>query len=239
MKPLIAVPDETQATSVARLLRANGFVVDTVITAEEMVTALKLAKYDILLLDLALPHAPHCDLLEFVRKADPEIRLLALSADNGPRLRVNALNKGADDLIVKPYVPEELLARVRALLRRPAQLVVLNYNAGNVSLNSESRGVHISANPVRLPRQAFTILEVLMRNRDRVLPREKLEHAAFPFDRMVTPNALEAAVSRLRRHLAQHGSSITVISYRNDGYRLAPHTDGTWPVQAEQSTAAD
>jgi len=113
------------------------------------------------------------------------------------------------------------LARCRAILRRPTQIVGPTYEVGNLRLDTSASAVTIELRDLKLPRREIALLELLMRDHARPVPRRKLEHALFRLDNEVTPNALEAVISRLRRRLKESASSVNVIARRGFGYSLA------------------
>ena len=220
MRILIAVQQSMHLANLTKLLHENGFVTDPVETIDDVLSTLGLAPYDAILLDLGMKGRGPEDVLRLVRSREPERRVLVLSDRNSSEARIDALNKGADDFLGKPFTDAELLARLRALLRRPAETVGTKLRAANVELDTASGRVCVDGNPARLRRREFAILEALMRNKNIVIPRERLEQAVFSFDSNVTPNALEVAISRLRRSLIQHGALLTVGVQRGIGYTL-------------------
>jgi DNA-binding response OmpR family regulator len=136
--------------------------------------------------------------------------------------RVQTLNDGADDYLVKPFSLDELLARVRALLRRPRQVAETILTAGNVALDTVAMTLRIGGSLVLdVPRRELAALAALLGQKGRLLPRQKLEDAVYSFDSEVTPNAMEAAVSRLRRRLESHEASVTITAMRGLGYILS------------------
>lgn len=249
MRLLVAAETISQSPDLTKLLQQNGFVLDAVTTVEDAIAAIDIAPYDALLLDLDMltrhngDARQNCDArrendaLRLIRQKEPQRRILVLSDQSTATARIDALNKGADDFLSKPFAPEELLARLRALMRRPGQMVGLTLRIGNIEFDTTTGGLQIAGKPVRLRRREFTLLEVLMRNKDHIISRERLEHAVFSFDSAVTPNAMEAAISRLRRNLSLHGATLTIVAQRGTGYRLVLRdeavqlTDGLEPPE--------
>ncbi|MBU6497871.1 MAG: response regulator transcription factor [Rhodospirillales bacterium] len=222
MRLLLIADDPAQSASLTRLFNHSGFITDSVATAEDAIAALRLAPYDAIILDVATYDPCHSEVLRLIRLRDAQRRVLVLSDNSTAQVHIDALNRGADDFLVKPFTAEELLARLRALLRRPSQVVDPVMRAGNIALDTAVGAVHVDGVAVRLTRREFAILEVLVRNKDGLVARERLEHAVFSFDATVTPNALEVAISRLRRSLALHDATLTVVAQRGSGYTLAP-----------------
>jgi len=175
-------------------------------------------------LDLTLPDGDGRALLRALRRRGEGVPVLVATARSDLLQRVNTLDEGADDYLVKPFSPDELLARVRALLRRPRLALDTVLTSGNVALDTASMAVSIDGAPVEMPRREVSVLAVLLREQGRLVPRRALEDAIYSLDDEVTPNALEAAVSRVRRRLEQQGASVALTAMRGLGYILAERT---------------
>ncbi len=219
MRILFAEWNAAATRPVSWMLQKNGFAVDVVGTARDISDAVQVTAYDLMLISLSLPDSNGVDLIRAVRGMARFAPILAFAASPGDC--VNVLNAGADDFMQTPFFLDELLARVRALLRRPSQVVGPTHEAGNLRLDVLSAAVTIGERPIILPRREMALLEVLMRNRPRPVSRNKLEQSIFTYDDDVTPNALEAAVSRLRRHLRHSEASVNVVATRGLGYSLS------------------
>ena len=229
MRLLIVEDNERLATLVSRLLSEQAFAVDTVASVDAALAALAVATYDLVLLDLALPDGEGADVLRAIRDRGHGTPVLVATARGEVEQRVRMLDLGADDYLVKPFSFDELLARVRALLRRPRQIADPMLSAGNIRLDTAALTLWVNDQPVETPRRELGVLAALMRSQGRLLPRQKLTDSVYSFDNEVTPNAIEAAVSRLRRRLEAHGANVTVTAMRGLGYILAPipHPDAT------------
>jgi DNA-binding response OmpR family regulator len=218
---LLVVEDNARLASViAKLLTENGFAVDTVDTVEAALAALDSATFDLILLDLSLPGGDGLDLLKNLRRRGQGVPVLVATARADVIQRVQTLNQGADDYLVKPFSLEELLARVRALLRRPRQLADTVLVAGNVALDTTSMTLKIAESVIDVPRRELGVLASLLRQNGRLVTKQQLTDAIYSFDDAVTPNAIEAAVSRLRRRLEAHGATVAVNAMRGLGYIL-------------------
>jgi DNA-binding response OmpR family regulator len=221
MKLLIIEDNARLATLMTKLLTDNGMTVDAVGTVEEARAALALASYDLILLDLALPDGYGGDLLRTLRTAGKATPVLVATARGDVTDRVKLLNAGADDYLVKPFSLDELLARIRAVLRRPRQTAPNLLQAGNVALDTVSQTLTIDGVVAELPRLELRVLAALLGQHGKLLARERLEQAVYSMDAEVTPNAIEAAISRLRRRLEARGANVTITAMRGLGYILA------------------
>ncbi|MDR3536402.1 MAG: response regulator [Acetobacteraceae bacterium] len=220
---LLVVEDNAQLASlIAKLLKENGFAVDAVATADAALAAMDTAHYDLLLLDLSLPGGDGADILKAIRRRGRSTPVLVATARADVTQRVQTLNEGADDYLVKPFSLEELLARVRALLRRSPQLAETVLTAGNVALDTASLTLQVADTPIEVPRRELVVLATLLRQCGRLVSRQNLINAVYSFDDEVTPNAIEAAVSRLRRRLEAHGATVSITAMRGLGYILVP-----------------
>jgi DNA-binding response OmpR family regulator len=218
MRILIIEDNDKMATLLAKRLTENLFVVDLAKTVDEALGALEVVDYNLVVLDLTLPDGNGIDVLRTLRMKGKPVPVLIETARDDVTHRVEALNQGADDYIVKPFSSEELLARVRAILRRPRQTAPSEL--GNVELNLEGLSLRINGEPVEIARREFEVLAALFRSHGRIIPRERLEEAIYSFDVEVTPNAIEATVSRLRRRLEAEGATIAITAMRGLGYVL-------------------
>ena len=149
------------------------------------------------------------------------MRILVATARADVVQRVETLNDGADDYLVKPFSLDELLARIRALLRRPNETTQAMLAAGRLTLDTASLTVRVGGEVTPLPRRELGVLVSLLRHQGCLVPRRKLEEAVYSFDNEVTPNAIEAVVSRLRRRLDALNASVTITAMRGVGYILA------------------
>lgn len=204
----------------------NGFAVDWCETLEEGRESRALANYDLILLDLGLPDGDGLDLLRQLRSQGDTVPILILTARGGLGERVAGLDVGADDYLVKPFDMAELSARCRALLRRPGAALGVVLQAGNVALDTTNRSLSISDAAVAMPPRELALLEHLLRRAGQVVIRSQLEDQLYAMDAEVTPNALEVAVSRLRKRLAAAGANLTLQTTHGVGYSLTLQAGG-------------
>ncbi len=225
MRLLIVEDNARLSALMAKLLSEQVYAVDSAASVDEALAALDAATFDLVVLDLALPDGEGAEVLKAIRHRGHGTAVLVVTARGGVGQRVQMLDQGADDYLVKPFSFDELLARVRALLRRPRQVADPGLAAGNVRLDTAAMILSVAGAPVEAPRRELGVLAALMRSQGRLLPRQKLADAVYSFDNEVTPNAIEAAVSRLRRRMEAHGASVTITAMRGLGYILAPARD--------------
>jgi DNA-binding response OmpR family regulator len=221
MRLLVVEDNPRLSMLLVELLRGQSFAVDAADSLDEARAALAVGSFDLIILDLALPDGDGGALLRELRQRGHGIPVLVATARAEVLQRVQTLDSGADDYLVKPFSPEELVARVRALLRRPPQALSPVITAGNVALDTARFAVSIGGTAVEMPRREVTVLETLMRHHGRLVSRRALEEAVYSFDAEVTPNAIEAAISRVRKRLEGNGATVAVTAMRGLGYILA------------------
>lgn len=217
---LLLIEDHQALREMTRAhLAERGFTVDAFASVADGLEALAGVTYDVLIVDLGLPDGDGVTLLRAnaERSAMPAV---VLTARDQVEDKIGGLDAGADDYVVKPVDLGELEARIRAVLRRPGARQAASLQFDTVRFDTRSREVWIGEEPLQLPRRESLLLEHLMRADGRVVVRDLLEERLYGYEDEVTPNALEAAVSRLRRSLADAGARITVEAQRGVGYRL-------------------
>jgi DNA-binding response OmpR family regulator len=221
---LIVEDNERLAGVTARLLAEHAFAVDRVGNVADALVALETAQYDLILLDLSLPDGEGGEVLRRVRQRRCGTPIIVMTARADVVQRVLTLDEGADDYLVKPFSLDELLARVRAVLRRPRQINSTVLTAGNVTLDTTAMTLAVGGTPVEISRRELGVLTALMSSQGRLLPKQRLTDAVYSFDQDVTPNAVEAVVSRIRRRLEANGATVTITAMRGLGYILAANS---------------
>jgi DNA-binding response OmpR family regulator len=218
---LLLVEDNPQlAQLVQDGLTAQGFVIDRCGSLKEALATRSAATYDLILLDLGLPDGDGMSLVRKLRQANDSIPILILTARGGLNDRLIGLDGGADDYLVKPFEIAELAARCRALLRRPGASLGVVLQLGNVALDTTTRTVTVNEQRIDVPPREVALLEQLLRRAEQVVRRNQLEESLYSFGEDVTPNALESAVSRLRRRLAAAEAKVIVRTAHGIGYAL-------------------
>jgi len=219
---LLVVEDERElATLVSGALKNAGFAVDSAPDLAHAGEHLALARYDAMILDLVLPDGDGLSLLRRLRARGSALPVLVLTARDGLQDRVIGLDTGADDYLVKPFHIPELIARVRALLRRPDAALGVTLSLGNLVLDTSTRQVRVDGAAVEFSVRETAMLELLLRRQSSVVPREVLEQGLYSFDAQLGSNAMEVLVHRLRRKLADAAATLRVHTVRGVGYLLA------------------
>jgi DNA-binding response OmpR family regulator len=219
---LLVVEDEARiAQLVKRQLEQAGFVVDAVRLCADAREALALTAYDAAILDLGLPDGDGLNLLAELRTARSRLPVLVLTARDAVEDRVCGLDAGADDYLVKPFAMAELVARTKALLRRPGGALGLTLEAGNIVFDTIGRDVRVAGTGLQLPRRECAILEHLMRRLGRVVPKSVLEEKLYGIDDELESNAIPVHVHHLRRRLLEAGATAEIHTVRGVGYLLS------------------
>jgi DNA-binding response OmpR family regulator len=221
MRLLLVEDNERLRTLTSAALARAGFETDGVATAADAEAAMRVIAYAAMVLDLGLPDQDGLTLLKRVRDAGDTLPILILTARAGLEDRVRGLNAGADDYLVKPFAQEELLARIRVLLRRPGGLLGQALDLGTLRLDTISREVTINARPLSLSPREIAVLEMLLRRAGRVVPKKLVEDQLFGLSADFGSNAVEVYVHRLRKQLAEAGADVAVHTIRGIGYLIA------------------
>ena len=218
---ILLVEDEPEmASALAVALKKYDMVVDLVANLADAEEAVSSNAYGAVLLDRQLPDGDGLTLIATLRAKGVSVPVIVLTARGELVDRVAGLDSGADDYLAKPFAVEELLARLRAVLRRPAGLQLEIIKAGRVAFDCGHREVSIDGRPFELPRRELLVLETLLRRMGRTVLRATLEEAVYNFDDEIQSNALDAHVSRLRRKLADSNAGVEIHSIRGVGYLL-------------------
>jgi DNA-binding response OmpR family regulator len=217
----LVIEDEPQIGAyLGRLLGQLHSIVDIVASVSDAQQALSNFKYDLAIVDRMLPDGDALDIVTALSQLPERPAIIMLTAKDTKEDVIDGLNCGADDYLGKPFEPQEFIARVRAVLRRPRLLVPSVLSFGNVELNVGTNEAVVADNKVLLRRREALILEALLMRRDRVITRTALIEAIYGFDDEIESNTLEAQVSRLRKKLAELGGDIEIRSMRGIGYIL-------------------
>lgn len=219
---ILAIEDEHELAGLLRTaLERSGFAVDLAGRLQEARDFLAVMTYDAAILDLGLPDGNGLTLLREIRKDGANLPILILTARDEPDDRVLGLDAGADDYLVKPFHMPELVARIRALLRRPNAALGVILSLGNTSLHTVTRQVRVAGQKIAVTPRETSLLEVLLRQQGTVVIREVLEQRMYSFDRELGSNAIEVSVHRLRRRLQEARADTVIHTVRGVGYLMA------------------
>ena len=221
MRLLVVEDNRRIAEYIGTALRGQGFAVDSVETGADGEAAIATTTYDAVILDLGLPDVDGLTWLATVRKRVDQTPILILTARDALKDLVQGLNSGADDYLRKPFEVDELVARVRALLRRPGQALGVYLSHGNVCLNANTRELLIDGDPVELGRRECSALELLLRRAGRVVPKTAIEEALYSFGEELSSNAIEVLIHRLRKRMHDAKADIHIHTLRGIGYILS------------------
>jgi len=200
--------------------------VDGVETVADARAAIAVAPYDLLLVDLGLPDGDGLDLVRGIRADGHTIPVLIMTARGAVDERIAGLDAGADDYLVKPFNHFELLARCRALLRRAPAHVADLIELGHVAFDPTSAVLSCAGEPVALSPRERSVLAVLLRNAGAVVPKERIEAKLSEFGDELSANAIELAISRLRKRLEGIEAGLAIETVRGAGYLLRDLTHG-------------
>lgn len=218
MRLLLVEDDAMIGEAVLDLLRAENYAVDWVRDGEMADTATLAQAYDLILLDLGLPRRDGLDVLQTWRTRKLRTPVLIATARDSVAQRVQGLDAGADDYILKPYDLDELLARIRALLRRADGRAEPVYEYNGVSINPATREVRVQGEPVVLSGREWSVLEPLLARPGRVLSRSQLEDKLYGWKDEISSNAIEVYIHGLRKKL---GADL-IQNVRGVGYMVPP-----------------
>jgi two-component system OmpR family response regulator len=218
MRILLVEDEQEMSRLIARSVGATGFMVDCVASIAEAEAALVVGSHALVLLDRRLPDGDGLSLLRSVRARRPGVPVIVLTALDDVRDKVRGLDAGADDYLAKPFDAEELLARIRAALRRPGGEPPPLIRCGDLRFDPASREVAVAGRLLVLGRRELALLEALIRRTGRVVQRSTLLDEVYGFDDEIQSNALDAHVSRLRARLG--AARVTIHPVRGIGYML-------------------
>lgn len=218
---VLLVEDELEfAKPLRAVLEKEGFVVDHAATLDLAEEAAKAGVFDLALLDRTLPDGDGLTLVPLLRAKSPGLPVIVLSARGEIADRVEGLDDGADDYLIKPFALAELLARIRAVRRRPGEIEINEIRAGHLTFDVINEEALVHGRLLELPRRELRVLAALVRRQGRTVAREALEQAVYGFDDEVQSNTLDSHVSRLRKKLAETESALEIHPVRGVGYLL-------------------
>ncbi|MBB4154398.1 two-component system response regulator TctD [Sphingomonas jinjuensis] len=215
---LLVEDDAALARGMAAMLRGKGHALDVVTDGEGALAAAADEPYALILLDLGLPDLDGIEVLRRIRRAGNRTPVLVLTARDAVGDRIAGLDNGADDYVLKPFDPDELEARVRALLRRSTGEATATTTIGALVLDPARGVATLAGRDLALRRREWAVLERLAARPGKIVSKERLASEIFGYDEPVAPNAVEVYVARLRRKLEPDGPAIRTM--RGMGYLL-------------------
>ena len=201
-------------------LTESGFAVDAADNGEDGLRYARVTAYDVIVLDLMLPGIDGLSLLTTLRQAHHPARVLVLTARDTPQDRVRGLNLGADDYLIKPFDFAELVARVRALIRRKYAQPSATIRVGNVAIDTAARDVRLANKRVELSAREYALLEFLALNLGRVVTRTEIWRHVYDFNASIESNVVDVYVGMLRKKLERPDGPRLIHTRRGLGYML-------------------
>jgi len=215
---LIVEDDASLAAGLAQILQGDGHAVDAMKSGEQALLATGLEHFGLVILDIGLPGIDGFEVLRRLRSTDHRVPVLVLTARDQLEDRVHGLDLGADDYMVKPFATPELVARVRALLRRAQARTGPKITHGPLTLDTVARRAYLGGQPLDLAGREWAVLEVLLARVERIASKESIIQSVASWGEELSPNAIEVYVSRLRAKLEPAGIRIRTV--RGFGYML-------------------
>lgn len=216
MKILVVEDEHLIAQSLKKGLEQEKYTVDVAYTGTDGYDLASSEDYNLILLDLMLPGIDGLTICKKLRQNNIHTPILMLTAKSQTEDKISGLNCGADDYLAKPFSFEELLARVRALIRRPQTISNSQLTVGNLSLDTLTFKVLLNKKEIKLSSREFTLLEFLMRNVGITLTKEKIISRLWNYDAEVLPNTVEVYVRNLRQKIGKN----YIETLRGFGYRF-------------------
>lgn len=220
MQILVVEDEKRLALALAQILKEKKYNVDVANDGKEGFEYALSGIYDVIVLDIMLPFMNGFEVASALRKAKIETPILMLTAKDQVSDKVKGLDAGADDYMTKPFAPDELLARIRALSRRQGEVIIDECKFGDLTLNLSTCDLSCGEKNVHLNFKEFEILRILMSNPAAVTAKEDLIVKVWGYDSEAVDNNVEVYISFIRKKLQFVGSSVEIVSLRKIGYKL-------------------
>ena len=220
MRILLVEDNERLSEAIKESLYKAGFEVDAMAEGEEALSVARQQPYDAIVLDLGLPDIDGMKVLESLRNQKNAVPVLVLTARDTLTDKISGLNSGADDYMVKPFEVDELIARLKALLRRPSQAIGTVIKLNNLSFDTVSRSVQIENKIIDLSRREFDLLEQLIHAAEKVVTKKSIEQRIYSYGETGSANSIEVLVHRLRKKLDEHAADIEIHTLKGIGYMM-------------------
>ncbi len=220
MRVLVVEDERRLANIVKRGLVEEGYAVDNAFDGEEGAFMAETTAFDLIILDIMLPKKDGVMVCQELREKKINVPILILTARDSIEDRVKGLDAGADDYLVKPFAFRELMARIRALLRREVSSKSADLEVGDLIMNTVNREVKKGDKPIELTAKEYAILEYLMRHPTMLVTRAMIEENIWNYEFEGSSNIIEVFVGRLRNKIDKEGENSFIQTVRGAGYRL-------------------
>lgn len=229
MKKILLVEDESKiANAVARGLKYEGFEVSIASDGEEALILGKDEEFDCIVLDRMLPLKEGVEVCKELRESNIKTPIIMLTAKSGVNDKIEGLDAGADDYLAKPFSLDELLARIRALLRRPNVILNEEIKVGDLVLNTTTFEAKRNGKTIILSKKEYDLLEYLMRNANKTISKEKIINHVWDFDSDILPNTVEVYMGYLRNKIDKPFKDKKMLkTVRGFGYKIEGETNDT------------
>ena len=222
MRLIIVEDEEILAKNLKKLLELNGFAVDWLPSADKALNRILLYQkdYDLIILDLSMPGMGGMELTKKLRTEGVATPIIILTGNGDTRSMVTLLNSGADDYVVKPFLVDELVARINSVLRRPVIPQPVVFSAGNLSVDTSNRRITVDNKHIALTLKEYALLECFVRRPSEVLSREELSNKVWDFASLTLSNVIDVHMKNLRKKLNDADTFSHIETVRGVGYRL-------------------
>lgn len=220
MKLLIVEDEVRLAEAIGQIMKEQHYQTDLVFNGKDGLYCGLSGDYDVIILDVMLPGENGFQIVEKLREAKIQTPVLMLTARDNVSDKVTGLDKGADDYMTKPFIPEELLARIRALSRRQGEVIVEEMVFGDLRLNLSTNDLWCKTKSIHLGYKEFEVLRILMSNIGKIISKDTLINRVWGSDSDAEDNNVEAYISFLRKKFHFLGSKAEITTVRKVGYRL-------------------
>ena len=219
MRVLVVDDERKIADSIKRGLEQERFAVDVAYDGEEGYDLASMESYDVIVLDVMMPKMDGFEVCKKLRADENHTAILMLTAKGEVEDKVAGLNVGADDYLPKPFAFEELVARIKALARRPKQTIPSKLKAADLELDTTTYEVKRGEKPIELSKKEFALLEFLLRHKDKVLTKDQIIQNVWDYEANVLPNTVEVYIKYLRKKV-DAGAKPLIETIRGFGYKL-------------------
>ncbi len=220
MRILLVEDEKRLADAIEYILKKNKYIVDVISNGEDGLDYSLSNVYDLIILDIMLPKLNGIEILKNIRKNKLDIPVLFLTAKTTIQDKIQAFNSGADDYLTKPFETEELLLRVRAMLRRKKEIIESTISFSDLILNLENYTLSCNDKTVSLSLKEFHIMNIFITNNKNTISKEHLIEKIWGFEKDVEYNNVEVYISYLRKKLASINSKVKIKTFRGIGYYL-------------------